>query len=118
MTIFEKTFDDAAIDYDHSRPTYVKEIYEDIFRYKPVDPDSHVLEIGLGTGKASQPILETRCHLTGIEPGERLADLARKQYQTYANFTVCNQTFQDFISPDESFDLIYSSTASNLIREE
>ena len=35
MTVFEKTFDDAAIDYDHSRPTYVKEIYEDIFRYKP-----------------------------------------------------------------------------------
>ncbi len=118
MTIFEKTFDDAAIDYDHSRPTYVKEIYEDIFRYKPVDPDSRVLEIGLGTGKASQPILETRCHFTGIEPGERLTDLARKRYRTYANFTVCNQTFQDFISPDESFDLIYAATAFHWIPEE
>ncbi|MCM1124539.1 MAG: class I SAM-dependent methyltransferase, partial [Eubacterium sp.] len=62
MGNFEKTFDNAAIDYDKSRPMYVKEIYEDIFRYKPIDQDSHVLEIGMGTGKAAQPILDTHCH--------------------------------------------------------
>ena len=53
MTAFENTFDNAAADYDQSRPTYVKEIYDAIFRYKPLDSHSHVLEIGLGTGKAA-----------------------------------------------------------------
>lgn len=84
MSTFEKTFDDAAIDYEQSRPAYVKEIYEDIFRYKAIDSDSYVLEIGLGTGKASQPVLDTQCHFTGIEPGKQLAALAQKRYAATA----------------------------------
>ena len=67
MTAFEKTFDNAALDYDKSRPTYIEEIYEDILRYKPVNSDSNVLEIGLGTGKASRPILDTQCRFIGID---------------------------------------------------
>ena len=118
MTTFEKTFDNATSDYDKSRPTYAKEIYEDILRYKPINSDSYVLEIGLGTGKASQPILDTQCHFAGIEPGEQLADLARSRYQAYANFFLFNQTLQDFASPDEAFDLIYAATAFHWIPEE
>lgn len=70
MGNFEKTFDNAAIDYDKSRPMYVKEIYEDIYHYKPINQDSHVLEIGMGTGKATQSILDTHSRFVGIEPGE------------------------------------------------
>ncbi|MDE5932332.1 MAG: class I SAM-dependent methyltransferase [Lachnospiraceae bacterium] len=118
MPTFEKTFDDAATDYEQSRPAYVKEIYEDIFRYKAIDSDSYVLEIGLGTGKASQPILETQCHFTGIEPGKQLAAFARKRYQAYANFSLLDQTLQDFTGCDQSFDLIYAATAFHWIPEE
>lgn len=118
MTTFEKTFEYASSDYDKSRPTYIKEIYEDIFHYKPINSDSHVLEIGLGTGKASRPILDTQCHFIGIEPGEQLSDLARKRYQAYANFSLFNQTLQEFVSSDKSFDLIYAATAFHWIPEE
>lgn len=118
MTEFEKTFDNATLDYDKSRLTYVKEIYEDIFRYKPIDSDSYVLEIGLGTGKASRTILDTQCHFIGVEPGEKLADLARSRYQAYANFSLFNQTLQDFAGSDNSFDLIYAATAFHWIPEE
>lgn len=118
MTTFEKTFDNATTDYEQSRPTYPKEIYEDIFRYKPIDSDSYVLEIGLGTGKATLPILEKRCHFTGIEPGEQLAGLAQKRYQAYANFSLFHQTLQDFTSADQSFDLIYAATSFHWIPEE
>ena len=44
-----------------------------IFKYKCIDKQSNILEIGLGTGKATQPILETQCCLVGIEPGENMA---------------------------------------------
>lgn len=118
MTAFETTFDSAALDYEKSRPAYVKEIYEDILRYKPLHSESHVLEIGLGTGKASQPILDTHCHFVGIEPGEQLADLARERFRAYANFTLWNQTFQDFVCADDSFDLIYAATAFHWIPKE
>lgn len=118
MSTFEKTFDHAAADYEQSRPAYVKEIYEDLFRYKPIGSDSYVLEIGLGTGKASQPVLDTHCHFTGIEPGERLAAFARKRYQGYADFVLWNQTLQDFTGRNDSFDLIYAATAFHWIPEE
>lgn len=117
MTAFEKTFDSAALDYDKSRPAYIKEIYEDILHYKPINSDSNILEIGVGTGKASQPILNTQCHFIGIEPGEQLADLARNRYKAYKNFSLFNQTFQDFASTDKSFDLIYAATAFHWLPE-
>ena len=118
MATFEKTFDNATSDYDKRRPTYIKEIYEDIFHNKPINSDSYVLEIGLGTGKASRPILDTQCHFIGIEPGEQLSDLARKRYQAYANFSLFNQTLQEFVGYDKSFDLIYAATAFHWIPEE
>lgn len=118
MGSFEKTFDIAAVDYDKSRPMYVKEIYEDIFNYKHVNQDSHVLEIGMGTGKAAQPILDTRCHFVGIEPGENLAALAKERFRKYVNFSLYNQTLQDYICADNSFDLVYAATAFHWIPEE
>ena len=117
MTAFEKTFDSAALEYDKSRPTYRKEIYEDILQYEPINSDSNVLEIGVGTGKASRPILDTQCHFIGIEPGEQLAGLARNRYQAYENFSLFPQTFQDFVT-SELFDLIYAATAFHWIPED
>ena len=118
MEYFEKAFDNAAMDYDKSRPMYVKEIYEDIFKYKQLNQDSYVLEIGMGTGKAAQPILDTHCHFVGIEPGENLAALAKEKLQKYANFSLYNLTLQDYICADNSFDFVYAATAFHWIPEE
>lgn len=118
MSDFEKTFDNAALDYDKSRPMYVKEIYKDIFDYKQVNQDSHVLEIGMGTGKAAQPILDTHCHFVGIEPGKELVVLAKERFKKYENFSVYSQTLQDYICAGNSFDLIYAATAFHWIPEE
>ncbi|KAK8834917.1 hypothetical protein M9Y10_030457 [Tritrichomonas musculus] len=80
---FEKTFDNATMDYDQSRPAYPEELYQDIFQYKPVTKNNYVLEIGLGTGKASPPILATGCNFIGIEPGEKLTALAKEKLQKF-----------------------------------
>ena len=118
MTAFESTFDSAALDYDKSRPTYPEEIYEDIRRYEPIHSGSRVLEIGVGTGKASKPILDTHCRWIGIEPGQRLAALARQRYRDYENFTLLERTFQELDSGDGSFDLIYAAMAFHWIEED
>ena len=55
-----------------------------------------MLEIGMGTGKAAQPILDTHCHFVGIEPGENLAALAKERFRKYVNFSLYNQTLDHY----------------------
>jgi len=118
MIEFERTFDNSAEGYDRIRPDYPQELYRDIFSRKQITAESDVLEIGLGTGKASQPFLETHCRFTGIEPGENLAALANMKYKNYSRFSLRTQTLQEFECPAESFDLIYAATAFHWIEEE
>lgn len=108
MIDFERTFDNTAVGYERSRPDYPEELYQDIFEYRKIDAKSNVLEIGLGTGKATEPILETGCRLVGIEPGENLADLAKENFKDHSNFLLYMNTLQDYACPPESFDFIYS----------
>lgn len=118
MTEFERTFDNVAEDYDKVRPAYVRELYEDIFRYKPVNADSSILEIGIGTGRATLPFLKKNCAVTALEPGKSLAAAAMEKYRAYDKFFLYQQTFQDFACPPDSFDFIFSATAFHWIPEE
>lgn len=118
MNDFERTFDNNAENYDHIRPDYKREIYDDIFSYKPINVYSTVLEVGMGTGKATQAFLDSSCNLIGIEPGENLIRIAIERYRNYANFAAVCSTLQDFDYPTEAFDLIYAATAFHWIPEE
>jgi len=118
MIDFERTFDNTAVGYDRSRPAYPEKLYQDIFEYCKIGAKSNALEIGLGTGKATEPILKTGCRLIGIEPGENLANLARKKFKDYSNFSLCTNTLQEYVCPEESFDFVYSATAFHWIPEE
>lgn len=55
----EWTFNTVAEEYDKWSPEYVSELYEDLFAYQPLTSNSEVLEIGIGTGQATTPILKT-----------------------------------------------------------
>ena len=118
MIRFEQTFDAAALDYDSSRPLYPAALYTDLLRHVPLTAQSRVLEIGLGTGKASEPILRTGCSLTGLEPGSNLEALAAERLKGYANLSLLNCTLQDYAGEGAPFDLIYAATAFHWIPEE
>lgn len=117
MSEFERTFDLSAEDYDRSRPLYPKELYDDMLRYQHIGSGSNVLEIGLGTGKATLPILETGCRLTGLEPGNQLAFLARERFRDRTNISIFQQTLQDYTGAESTFDMIYAATAFHWLPE-
>lgn len=114
----EWTFNTVAEDYDKWRPTYVPELYKDIFTYKPINQLSNVLEIGIGTGQATLPILETGCKLIAVELGENLVEITRQKFSSYDNFSVITGAFQNYESNDNFYDLIYSASAFHWIPEE
>ena len=118
MPEFEKTFDNAVLDYEISRPEYPKELFDTIWAYKTLDSKSKVLEIGSGTGKATKPFLDKNCIVTALEPGKQLADLCMKKYAQNKNFLQLNMTLQEFQSSENMYDFIFAATAFHWIPEE
>lgn len=114
----ENTFNSVYEEYDKWRPTYVKELYNDIFNFIEINSLSNVLEVGIGTGQATLPILQTDCNLTAIELGDQLAEFSKNKFKEYSKFNVINTDFQDFVCPSNSFELIYSASAFHWIPED
>lgn len=115
---FRKIFDTIPEQFDRWRPRYCEEAFTDIIKYAEIDKDKHVLEIGPGTGQATEPILKTGCSYLAIELGEHLAKFTKDKFGSYNNFNIVND---DFITHDfgqQKFDLVYSAATIQWIPEE
>lgn len=118
MQEFERTFENAALIYDNIRPNYPNELFSDICSYCSLSGNSKVLEIGMGSGKATKPFLDTKCELVGIEPGTDLANIAVERFKHYSNFSAQLKTLQEYECEPDTFDLIFSATAFHWVPEE
>ena len=114
----EWTFDTVAQQYEKLRPGYVPALYEDIFKYKPIDKKSHVVEVGIGGGQATLPVLMTGCRVTAVEYGKNFSELCRYKFREFPRFSVVTSKFEDFSYESNSYDLIYSASAFHWIPEE
>ena len=114
----EWTFDTAVQQYEKMRPEYVPALYEDLFQYKQLDASSHAIEVGIGGGEATLPILKTGCKVTAVEYGSNFAALCRHKFREFPAFSVVTSKFEDFTYENNSCDLIYSATAFHWVPEE
>lgn len=115
---FRKVFDTIPEQFDKYRPRYSKELFADLIAYAEIDPYKTVLELGPGTGQATEPILNTGCDYNAIELGEHLFEMMRRKYGHYQNFSIVND---DFITHDFGslkFDMIYSAATIQWIPED
>ena len=104
----EWTFDTVAEQYEKLRPGYVEEMYEDIFKYRQLDKTSHAVEVGIGGGQATLPILKTGCKVTAVEYGKNFSELCRDKFREFSEFSVVHTKFEDFAYESNSYDLVYS----------
>ena len=111
-------FNEVAAEYDKRRPDYVPELFKDVVAYCPVDKRSRVLEIGMGTGQATRPFLQTNCSLTAVEIGGALVNFARDKFRVHTNLNILYTAFEDYVQSDHSFDLIYAASAFHWIPEQ
>ena len=112
------TFDTVAATYEKLRPGYVEALYQDIFAYCPLDAASRAVEVGIGGGQATGPILATGCAVTAVEPGENFCALCKEKFAAYPNFSVVNGKFEDVEFPRTSCDLVSSASAFHWVPEE
>lgn len=121
MTItkgLEWTFDTVASTYEKSRPGYPDELYKKLLDYIPLNEASSVIEVGIGGGQATLPILQTGCELTAVEYGAQLADLCREKFKSYPKFSVITGKFEDIGFEKNAYDLVFSASAFHWIPEE
>ena len=128
---FRKIFDTIPEQFDKFRPRYSQELFDSLIAYAKIGPGKKVLEIGPGTGQATEPILNTGCDYNAIELGEHLFAKMKEKYGDRQNFNIVND---DFITHDfsdmlgtssetradnpQKFDLIYSAATIQWIPEE
>lgn len=111
-------FDEAVSNYEKRRPNYGTELFEDIINYAEINKDKSLIEIGCGTGQATEPLLKTNCKVTAVELGENLSSFTREKFKSYKNFNVVYSAFEDYDCDDNKFDMLYSATAFHWIPDE
>lgn len=82
---FRKTFDQIPEQFDAYRPRYCTELFEKLRTVCKLDFNKKVLEIGPGTGQATEPILRTGCDYTAIELGKNFTEFLRRKDERSAN---------------------------------
>ena len=115
---FRKIFDTIPEQFDRYRPRYSQELFDLLIDRAEIKPGKSVLEIGPGTGQATDPILRTGCDYNAIELGEHLYGKMMEKYGALPNFRIVND---DFITHDfgqKKFDMIYSAATIQWIPEE
>ncbi len=105
------SFDREAARYDRVRPRYPAALFDDLIDLTGLKPGSGVLEIGAGTGIATQPLAERGFAITALEPGPAMAALATRNLTSFPEVDIMVSSFEDWPLPDEPLDLVLSATA-------
>jgi len=106
-----QTFDQDAELYDHARPGYPRELFDDLEDLGGVRSGSRVLEIGCGTGQATVPLAERGCRIVAVELGPGMAAVARRNLARFPEAEVAVAAFEDWPLPAEPFDAVVAATA-------
>lgn len=114
---FRKVFDTIPEQFDKYRVRYSPELFSDLIEYAQIGPRKSVLELGPGTGQATDPILDTGCDYHAIELGENLYEMMKNKYSHYPNFHIVNDDFITYDFGCQKFDMIYSAATIQWIPE-
>jgi len=114
---FRKIFNTIPENFDKYRPRYCNELFSDLIEYANLGPGKNVLEVGPGTGQATEPILKTGCSYLAVELGENFVDFMTGKFSRYSNFRIMNADFETYDFNGECFDLVYSAAAFQWIPE-
>lgn len=110
-------FDEDAELYDRARPAYPPALVETLIRAAGLTPDTHVLEVGPGTGQLTVPLARTGCRITAVELGPSLAAVTRRNLRPFPDARVEVGAFEEWSPPPAvpPFGLAVCATAFHWI---
>lgn len=110
------TFNDVVLGYAKYRPGYPKALFTDIVEYASLALKDSILEVGCGTGLATEGFIELGyTQLTAIELGDQLAEHARQKFKEHAEVKIINTAFERWLGELGAYKLAISATAFHFI---
>ena len=107
--LLKDTFNNVVDVYDKARPTYPQELLEDVLKFANLSFFENGLEVGAGTGQATDLFLNSIKKLDIVEVGDKQVEFLNEKYSD-KKVSVHKVYFEDY-SSEEKYDLIYSATA-------
>lgn len=101
-------FNQAAEYYDKYRPGYPQEIIDSLISVTGITEDSNLLEIGCGSGKATEQLTGNGFNILGIDPGEDLVRIGNKRFKN-KNVKFVKGRFEEYDFGQKNFDVIYAA---------
>lgn len=108
-------FGAQALDYDRYRPRYPEGVFDEILEVTDTSTGSEVIEIGAGTGIATEPFVRRGLSVTAIEPSAEMAGLTQAKLNGRGSVFVGR--FEDY-STSGVFQLIASFNAWHWVNPE
>lgn len=106
----KNTFSKVISDYDAARPGYPKELYDKVISFSGIGADAEVLEVGAGTGQATDLFLTGDFRYDLLEVSDEQVAFLQQKYGNNSKVTVKKDYFEQY-QTEKKYDLIYSATA-------
>jgi SAM-dependent methyltransferase len=104
-------FDEVPDLYDRMRPGYPPALFRDLAHLTGLGAGSDVLEVGCGTGQATRPLAELTGTVTAVEPGDGMAELARRHLADLGNVNIECSTFDAWDDRRRRFDAVVAASS-------
>jgi SAM-dependent methyltransferase len=104
-------FDLAAEEYDAVRPGYPATLLDQAFERGGLVAGSRVLEVGCGTGKLTESLIERGLRVDAVDPGPNMIAMARMRVGETGGVAFHLGSFEDVDLGGRRFDALFSATA-------
>ncbi|HUO69340.1 MAG TPA: methyltransferase domain-containing protein [Solirubrobacteraceae bacterium] len=112
------SFGGVAALYDRARPSYPAALVEDVIDLAPLGAPLRALEIGAGTGKATELFARHGVAVHAIEPSLEMAEVAALRLAELPGVTLECCDFEEWDGEDVTFPLIYAAQAWHWVEPE
>jgi ubiquinone/menaquinone biosynthesis C-methylase UbiE len=109
------TFNKSAEWYDQIRPGYPEVLFDDVIRLSGIPAGGQILEIGCGTGKATEMFAARGYKMLCLDIGIDLAAVAARKFCESNNVQIAVSSFEQWNPEGRLFDLVIAATSFHWI---
>lgn len=106
-----ETFNASADQYDGVRPSYPKALVDDVISLSGIPQGGRILEIGCGTGKATELFAARDYAMDCLDIGSDLASIAAAKFTQSDDIRIIVSSFEDWDPGDAKYDLVIAATS-------